>query len=65
MAAHLRQSLPNMKVPPPSSEPPKIYALHLLLTTNYRLPGDVDRNNLEVRFLFFHVKECAGSSAFE
>ncbi|CAG0915423.1 unnamed protein product [Notodromas monacha] len=48
MAAHLRQSLPNMKVPlPGSGEPPKIYAMHLLMTTNYRLPGDVDRANLE------------------
>ena len=24
-----------------------VYPLHLLLTTNYRLPGDVDRTNLE------------------
>jgi hypothetical protein len=24
-----------------------IYPLHLLYTTNYRLPGDVDRTNLE------------------
>ena len=24
-----------------------IYPLHLLYTTNYRLPGDVDRSNLE------------------
>ncbi|CAG0880026.1 unnamed protein product [Darwinula stevensoni] len=44
-APHLRQSLPNMGAP--SEEPPKIYPLHLLLTTNYRLPGDVDRCNLE------------------
>ncbi len=26
---------------------PNIYPLHLLFTTNYRLPGDVDRCNLE------------------
>jgi hypothetical protein len=26
---------------------PTVYPLHLLLTTNYRLPADVDRNNLE------------------
>ena len=26
---------------------PNVYPLHLLLTTNYRLPGDVDRCNLE------------------
>lgn len=51
-------SLPNM---PPSSlaatddeeemeflpQAPNVYPLHLLLTTNYRLPGDVDRCNLE------------------
>jgi len=53
-------SLPNM---PPSSlaatddeddyeymvlpQAPNVYPMHLLLTTNYRLPGDVDRCNLE------------------
>ena len=52
-------SLPNM---PPSSlaatddeeeldeyipQASNVYPLHLLLTTNYRLPGDVDRCNLE------------------
>ena len=26
---------------------PNVYPLHLLLTSNYRLPGDVDRCNLE------------------
>ena len=26
---------------------PNVYPLHLLYTTNYRLPGDVDRANLE------------------
>ena len=33
-----------------SFQPPvaqNIYPLHLLYTTNYRLPGDVDRTNLE------------------
>lgn len=29
-------------------EPAKIYPYHLLLITNYRLPADVDRCNLEV-----------------
>ncbi|KAG1663754.1 Actin-binding LIM protein 1 [Nymphon striatum] len=42
---HIRRSLPNMTQMP--SEPPKIYPLHLLLTSNYRLPNDVDRNLLE------------------
>ena len=51
-------SLPNM---PPSSlaatddeeemeylpQASNVYPLHLLLTSNYRLPGDVDRCNLE------------------
>jgi actin-binding LIM protein len=31
-----------------SNEPPKIYPAHLLFTTNYRLPVDVDRCQLEV-----------------
>lgn len=29
------------------SKAPKIYPIHLLLTSNYRLPHDVDRCNLE------------------
>ncbi|XP_018898521.1 actin-binding LIM protein 3 isoform X3 [Bemisia tabaci] len=45
---HMRRSLPNMIAPSHShSEPPKIYPYHLLLITNYRLPADVDRCNLE------------------
>lgn len=32
-----------------STEPLKVYPYHLLMTSNYRLPADVDRNNLEVR----------------
>nr|CAD7444958.1 unnamed protein product [Timema bartmani] len=43
---HLRRSLPNMSHPM-STEPAKIYPYHLLLITNYRLPADVDRLNLE------------------
>jgi hypothetical protein len=30
------------------TEPPKLYPYHLLVITNYRLPADVDRCNLEV-----------------
>jgi hypothetical protein len=45
---HLRRSLPNM-ARPMSTEPAKIYPYHLLLITNYRLPADVDRLNIEVR----------------
>lgn len=30
------------------NEPAKIYPYHLLVITNYRLPADVDRCNLEV-----------------
>ncbi|XP_035709209.1 actin-binding LIM protein 3 isoform X2 [Folsomia candida] len=43
---HLRRSLPNM-TPQVPTEPLKVYPYHLLMTTNYRLPADVDRNNLE------------------
>lgn len=39
----LNRSLPNMS----PLQAPNIYPLHLLFTTNYRLPGDVDRCNLE------------------
>ncbi|XP_066998825.1 actin-binding LIM protein 2 isoform X1 [Anabrus simplex] len=43
---HLRRSLPNMSHSM-STEPAKIYPYHLLQITNYRLPADVDRLNLE------------------
>lgn len=43
---HVRRSLPDMGTAP--SEPPKLYPYHLLVITNYRLPADVDRCNLEV-----------------
>ncbi|XP_045024808.1 actin-binding LIM protein 1 isoform X1 [Daphnia magna] len=50
---HLRRSLPNMSAAALAAqqalanEPPKIYPAHLLFTTNYRLPVDVDRCQLE------------------
>ncbi|XP_066600515.1 actin-binding LIM protein 2 isoform X3 [Prorops nasuta] len=42
---HVRRSLPDMGAA--RSEPPKLYPYHLLVITNYRLPADVDRCNLE------------------
>ncbi|XP_040156476.1 actin-binding LIM protein 3 isoform X3 [Anopheles arabiensis] len=42
-----RRSLPNMAHSMLVHEPAKIYPYHLLLITNYRLPSDVDRCNLE------------------
>ncbi|KOX70759.1 Actin-binding LIM protein 1 [Melipona quadrifasciata] len=47
---HVRRSLPDMGTAP--SEPPKLYPYHLLVITNYRLPADVDRCNLERRPFF-------------
>lgn len=44
----IRRSLPNMAHSMLVHEPAKIYPYHLLLITNYRLPADVDRCNLEV-----------------
>ena len=44
----MRRSLPNMAHSILVHEPAKIYPYHLLLITNYRLPADVDRCNLEV-----------------
>lgn len=52
---HLRRSLPNM-TPAVPTEPLKVYPYHLLMTTNYRLPADVDRNNLEVRTAFHCIQ---------
>ncbi|XP_035229700.1 actin-binding LIM protein 1-like [Stegodyphus dumicola] len=43
---HLRHSLPNVTLHL-STEPPKCYPYHLLMTSNYRLPSDVDRCHLE------------------
>ncbi|XP_065564936.1 actin-binding LIM protein 3-like isoform X3 [Artemia franciscana] len=52
--SNLRRSLPNMShsaylqhLAHMSNDPPKIYPVHLLFTTNYRLPVDVDRCHLE------------------
>jgi len=44
---HLRRSLPSLPHHPPPADPPKLYPAHLLQTTNYRLPVDVDRCHLE------------------
>ena len=46
-SGHIRRSLPNMAHSMLVHEPAKIYPYHLLLITNYRLPADVDRCNLE------------------
>ncbi|KAG8188427.1 hypothetical protein JTE90_007995 [Oedothorax gibbosus] len=43
---HLRRSMPNVNLHM-STEPPKLYPYHLLVTGNYRLPGDIDRCHLE------------------
>ncbi|XP_018319106.1 actin-binding LIM protein 1 isoform X3 [Agrilus planipennis] len=45
--SQVRRSLPNMAHTMLINEPAKIYPYHLLLVTNYRLPADVDRCNLE------------------
>ncbi|KAK9501238.1 hypothetical protein O3M35_011983 [Rhynocoris fuscipes] len=42
--SYMRRSLPNMCG---IQMPAKVYPYHLLVTTNYRLPPDVDRCNLE------------------
>lgn len=47
-ATGVRRSLPNMATSHLLHEPAKLYPYHLLLITNYRLPPDVDRLNLEV-----------------
>ncbi|KAL5282961.1 ABLIM3 family protein [Megaselia abdita] len=46
-AGLMRRSLPNMAHSMLVHEPAKIYPYHLLIITNYRLPSDVDRCNLE------------------
>jgi len=54
-SAHMRRSMPNVANARDSAMsrhqhldgPPKLYPYHLLATTNYRLPPDVDRCHLE------------------
>ncbi|XP_048524445.1 actin-binding LIM protein 3 isoform X3 [Dendroctonus ponderosae] len=46
-SSQVRRSLPNMAHQMLINEPAKIYPYHLLVITNYRLPADVDRLNLE------------------
>ncbi|XP_041985409.1 actin-binding LIM protein 2 isoform X2 [Aricia agestis] len=43
----VRRSLPNMLTSRLLHEPAKLYPYHLLLISNYRLPPDADRLNLE------------------
>ena len=49
-AAHLRRSMPNVNFHLHTNEPAKLYPYHLLMTSNYRLPPQVDRCHLEVSF---------------
>lgn len=48
-SAHLRRSMPNVNQLQQIHQegPPKLYPYHLLVTSNYRLPPDVDRCHLE------------------
>ncbi|XP_037952792.1 actin-binding LIM protein 3 isoform X3 [Teleopsis dalmanni] len=60
-AGLIRRSLPNMAHSMLVHEPAKIYPYHLLIITNYRLPSDVDRCNLERHLSdveFEHVLQC-------
>ncbi|XP_065173648.1 actin-binding LIM protein 3 isoform X2 [Atheta coriaria] len=45
--SQVRRSLPTLAHTMLINEPAKIYPYHLLMITNYRLPADVDRCNLE------------------
>jgi hypothetical protein len=41
-----------------------VYPYHLLMTSNYRLPADVDRNNLEVLRKGMYINYCHLSEKF-
>ncbi|XP_054726771.1 actin-binding LIM protein 2 isoform X3 [Anastrepha obliqua] len=63
----IRRSLPNMAHSLLVHEPAKIYPYHLLIITNYRLPTDVDRCNLERHLSdveFEHVLQCSRSEFY-
>lgn len=56
LAAHMRRSMPNVNMHSCASEPAVQHQYYTLMTTNYRLPPNVDRCHLEVSnflFLFF------------
>ncbi|KAL1137647.1 hypothetical protein AAG570_009343, partial [Ranatra chinensis] len=55
--SYLRRSLPNMCAVQHAG---KVYPYHLLITTNYRLPPDVDRCNLER-----HLSEAEFETLFQ
>ncbi|XP_060645875.1 actin-binding LIM protein 3 isoform X2 [Drosophila nasuta] len=66
-AGLIRRSLPNMAHSMLVHEPAKIYPYHILLITNYRLPSDVDRCNLERHLSdieFEHILQCARSEFY-
>ncbi|EDW28100.1 GL27322 [Drosophila persimilis] len=66
-AGLIRRSLPNMAHSMLVHEPAKIYPYHLLLITNYRLPSDVDRCNLERHLSdieFEHILQCVRSEFY-
>lgn len=43
----IRRSMPNVNFHFHDDQPPKLYPYHLLITSNYRLPPDIDRCHLE------------------
>lgn len=51
-AAHFRRSMPNVNMHQHSNEPAKMIPYHLLVTSNYRLPPNIDRCHLEVSTCF-------------
>ncbi|XP_036323548.1 actin-binding LIM protein 3 isoform X2 [Rhagoletis pomonella] len=66
-AGLIRRSLPNMAHSLLVHEPAKIYPYHLLVITNYRLPTDVDRCNLERHLSdveFEHVLQSSRSEFY-
>ncbi|XP_055847677.1 actin-binding LIM protein 2 isoform X2 [Episyrphus balteatus] len=66
-AGLIRRSLPNMAHSMLVHEPAKIYPYHLLIISNYRLPTDVDRCNLERHLSdveFEHILQCNRSEFY-
>ncbi|CAG9861145.1 unnamed protein product [Phyllotreta striolata] len=56
----VRRSLPNMAHSMLINEPAKIYPYHLLVVSNFRLPSDVDRMNLERHLSDQEFEACFG-----
>lgn len=66
--SYLRRSMPNVTNLNVSNNPPKLYPYHLLITSNYRLPAEIDRCHLECHLSneeFLAIFHCDRSEFYQ